>query len=222
MTRWTLISLTLTVLVASAFAWVGFARTDLFIERIPTHWDLHMNPDAWTDRENFVWQLLLFPGIMLLVMALLVLLPRISPRNFDIDRFADTFGFVMTSLVAFFGYLGALFLWGAIDESPPYWDRLFVASFFVLFAVMGNVMGKVQRNFWMGVRTPWTLASEAVWTRTHRLAAWLWVAAGLAGGAAVLVGVPFWIAFVGLTGAAIWPAIFSLLVYRSLEKEGKL
>lgn len=55
----------------------------------------------------------------------------------------------------------------------------FVVSLF--FIVLGNYMGKLRRNFWVGIRTPWTLASSVVWERTHRLGSWLFVAAGLVG-----------------------------------------
>src|SRR5919204_301408 len=61
------------------------------------------------------------------------------------------------------------------------------AGLFLFFAVLGNVIGKVRSNFWMGVRTPWTLASPKVWERTHRLAAWLWVTVSIVGFVAVLL-----------------------------------
>lgn len=222
MTRGILISMTLAFAEAAVFAYIGFVRTDLLLESIPTHWDFQMTADQWTVREDFVWHLLAFPGIMLAMVLLMVLLPWLSPRNFEIEPFANTFGFVMTALVAFFGYLGGLMLWIGVQENPPYWGQCFIASFFLLFAVMGNVMGKVQRNFWMGVRTPWTLASEAVWSRTHRVAAWLWVSAGIGGGLATLLGVPFWIGLIVIVVAALWPAVYSLILYKSLERQGKL
>jgi uncharacterized membrane protein len=222
MTRWIVTSLLLTTATASALAYVGLVRTDLLMEKIPIHWDIHMEPDGWTQREDFVWHLLAFPGIMLVMIGLMALLPWLSPKNFEIDRFANTFGFVMTTLVVFFGYLGALVLWAGMQENPPYWGKCFIAGFFALFAVMGNVMGKVQRNFWMGIRTPWTLASEPVWNRTHRVAAWLWVIAGIGGGAAVLLGAPFWIGLIVIIVAALWPVIYSLMLYKALEREGKL
>ena len=100
--------------------------------------------------------------------------------------------------------------------------RPFIAGFFVLFGLIGNQMGKVQRNFWMGVRTPWTLASEAVWVRTHRHAAWLWVATGLVGAVMVLVGVPFLIAFALLMVSALWPVLYSLIIYKRLQREGRV
>lgn len=222
MIRWIIVSLTMTLAVLAVMSYVGFGRPDLLREKIPIHWDINFEPDGWTDRAHVGWHLLAFPGFMLLMVLLMFVLPWLSPKNFEIDRFAGTFGFVMTSVIALFGYLGILVLWAAIDETPAYWGQCFVAGFFVMFAVMGNVMGKVQRNFWMGIRTPWTLANETVWNRTHRVAAWLWVIAGVGGGIAVICGAPFWSALIVIIVAALWPAVYSLILYKSLQKQGKL
>jgi uncharacterized membrane protein len=74
----------------------------------------------------------------------------------------------------------------------------------------------------MGVRTPWTLASDAVWVRTHRMAAWTWMPMSIVGAAMVLLGAPYWIAFVLLTVAVLWPALYSLILYKRLQREGKV
>lgn len=222
MSRWILFSSALTLVHAAAMAAIGLTRADLFLEKIPVHWNADMVADDWTTPDRYVWYLLISPGVMALLTLLMIVLPWLSPKNFEIDRFAGTFGFVMTALVVYFGYLSWMLLWVGIVENPPYWTQLFVAGFFLLFAVMGNVMGKVQRNFWMGVRTPWTLASEAVWTRTHRVAAWSWVVAGIGGAVLVLVGLPFWLALVLLVTAALWPVVYSLVLYKSLERQQRL
>jgi uncharacterized membrane protein len=119
------------------------------------------------------------------------------------------------------GYLHLIILWGGMhpEESIIRW---LVGGIFLFFALLGNVLGRVRRNFWIGVRTPWTLASEAVWIQTHRLSAWLFAAAGLVGLVAVLAGVPMEVCFFGLIGAALIPAVYSLILYKRLEKQGKL
>ncbi len=66
--------------------------------------------------------------------------------------------------------------------------RFAVAGVFLLFAPIGNVLGKVDRNFFVGGRTPWTLADERVWHATHRLAAKIFVAGGMIGFRLVLAG----------------------------------
>ena len=56
--------------------------------------------------------------------------------------------------------------------------RAMIGGMFLFFALLGNVMGKVRKNFYIGIRVPWTLASDRVWNDTHRLAAWMMVAGG--------------------------------------------
>jgi uncharacterized membrane protein len=225
MTRWFITSLTLTVLALMAAVALGWGWSGLFQERIPTHWDIHMQPDGWVSRDQVGWYLLIFPGVMALMVVMMRVLPLISPRNFEVDRFSNTWGYVFTLLVGLFGYLFALQVWAAMQEDPMqnvWFARLFVAGFFVMFALLSNVIGKVQRNFWMGVRTPWTLASEAVWVRTHRLAAWTWMPMGIVGAVLVLIGVPYWIALVLLIAAVLWPVVYSLVLYKRLQREDRL
>ena len=221
MTRWLIASLSLTAIALAAALSLGFGAPEVLRERIPIHWDINMEPDGWVPRGEFAPYLLVFPGVMALMVLLMWGLPYLSPKSFEVERFAATWGYVFTLLVAYFGYLFALQAWVAVSENA-WFDRPFIAGIFVLFGLLGNVMGKVQRNFWMGVRTPWTLASEAVWVRTHRHAAWLWVATGIVGAVMVLVGVPFWIAFVLLMASALWPVLYSLIVYKRLQREGRV
>ena len=78
----------------------------------------------------------------------------------------------------------------------------------LFFALMGNVMGKVRRNFWVGFRTPWTLANERVWNATHRCGAKAMVVAGLAGLIVALTGAQFWLFFGILLLGALIPALY--------------
>jgi uncharacterized membrane protein len=77
-------------------------------------------------------------------------------------------------------------------------------------------MGKLRKNFFVGIRTPWTLASDAVWERTHRLAGWLFMLGGLVAIVATLAGASFWIAIAAILAAGLIPCIYSLVIYRRL------
>jgi uncharacterized membrane protein len=83
-------------------------------------------------------------------------------------------------------------------------------------------MGKVRKNFYIGVRVPWTLASDRVWNDTHRLAAWVMVTVGVIGFLLIIAGVSPMVAIGLLIGSMLIPAVYSFIHYKSLERRGTL
>lgn len=221
MTRWFYVSVAFTAL---AFAVSGYVLTfayDRLPEQVPTHWNIHGEPDAFTPKEKVFPTFLLLPCVMIGILLLTIVLPWLSPQQFKVDDFRDTYGYVMMLVTGLMGYIHMVILLASLGHHQ-YLNKLLIGGMFLAFALIGNVLGKVRRNFWMGVRTPWTLASDQVWIQTHRLAAWLFVAAGVLGFVAVLAGAPFLVCFIGLMVAAFVPALYSLVLYKRLEREGKL
>jgi uncharacterized membrane protein len=104
---------------------------------------------------------------------------------------------------------------GALDIG-----RALLGGIGIAIVLLGNVLGKVKRNFWLGVRTPWTLASDRVWYATHRLAGKSMVTGGLVVLAAALAGLPGYVATGALLAAALVPVVFSLVYYKRLERAG--
>jgi uncharacterized membrane protein len=89
----------------------------------------------------------------------------------------------------------------------------------LMIAMLGNWMGKLRRNFYIGIRTPWTLANEVVWEKTHRLGGKLFVAAGLISAITGLFAgdvVCFVVLMSTLIGSALWAVLYSLYEYRKL------
>jgi uncharacterized membrane protein len=221
MNRWLSLSLALAALSLGASLYVYANRDDLLPEKVPTHSDINGEPDAWTPRDDMLPQLLLLPGAMVLLAGMTVAAPWLSPKHFGVDEFRDTFNYLMMLTVGLMAYLHFVILTGFTHPKINI-VRPLVAGIFLFFALLGNQLGKVRRNFWMGVRTPWTLASDTVWTQTHRLAAWLFVAAGVIGFVAVDAGVPLVVCFALLMAAALIPVGYSLVLYKRLERQGKL
>jgi uncharacterized membrane protein len=226
MTRWFYLSVALTLLAFGVSLYLWEFRYDDIPERVPTHWDIHFNVAEDTPKQDVVRVFFIMPLVMVLLCGLTLLLPWLSPRHFEVDSFRSTYGYIMMLIVALMGYLHVAILWGAMqrEESKTIFMRFFLGGICLFLALLGNVLGKVRRNFWMGVRTPWTLASEPVWNQTHRLAAWLFVAAGLVGFALVMLlpAEAAWIALFVLIPAGLVPVIYSLVLYKRLEREGKL
>jgi uncharacterized membrane protein len=222
MTRWGYLALGL---VAVTFGAAVYAHThaDLIpTDKVPIHWNIRGEPDGWVSKnEPFLAFYLLPTALGGIVLLGLFVLPWISPRNFAVEGFRKTYDYVFFLVAALFVYLDAMVLWSQV-RGPVLMDRWFLAGIFLFFALIGNVLGKVKRNFWMGVRTPWTLADPVVWDRTHRVAAWTFVAVGVIGAVTAAAGMHPIVCFVLLMVGALSPIVYSLVLYKRLEREGKL
>lgn len=221
MRRWLFLAVLLTAAATAASLVVWVERDDWLAERVATHWGADGEPDQWTDRDDMLPQLMILPGLLVGMIGLSYLLPWLSPEKFKVEPFRPTYEYIMFLIVVMFAYLHAVILLaytGAIDDVV----RWIMGGSLLCLAALGNVLGKVQRNFWIGIRTPWTLASDVVWVRTHRVGAWLFVAGGLAGFVLVLLGVNGMVALAVFGVFAVAPVFYSLWLYKRLEKQGRL
>ncbi len=185
---------------------------------VPVHWNIHGQVDGYGARLTVC---VLMPLVMLGLLAVLMVLPALSPQNFKLESFRSTYNLIAVIVVGLFAFIHVVSLQAALHPSCDS-GRIVVAGIFLFIAALGNLLGKVRRNFWVGVRTPWTLASDTVWIATHRLAARLMVASGVIGGFGALVGVPLWLCFTFLMAGILWPAVYSFIYYRRLEQTGAL
>lgn len=183
-------------------------------DRIPTHWNLHGVADGWSSKTTGAFVAAAF---MLLVVAFIAAAEWLSPLNYKIEPFRGTFNYIMVICAAMMLYIHAVLLATSLGVRIDS-GRWLIAGIFVFFALIGNLLGKTRRNFWVGFRTPWTLASEAVWTATHRLAARLLVAVSLLGAVGVGMGVPTEICFVGLMVSLLVPVLYSFWLSKRLER----
>ena len=101
-------------------------------------------------------------------------------------------------------------------------DKVVPFSIGLMFLVIGNMMPKFRPNYFVGIKTPWTLANEEVWTKTHRMAGRLWFAGGLVIAAVSFIGTGTMRAIVfGVVTAVlvIIPLLYSYLAFRKFKKE---
>lgn len=210
MTRWYWILGFVLVLVGFAVAASMYSSLP---DPMPTHWDMEGRINGTMPKP---WGAYLMPGVMLVLWAMFAILPRISPRGFEMDTFVRAWAIFALSTLGLMLFIEILVLRAARDGgmlSP----RAIVVGIGVLFAILGNFLGKVTRNFFAGIRTPWTLANEEVWLRTHRLAGKLFVLAGLIIVVAGLAGVSIWPLIAAPIAAAVIPAVYSYVVYKRIE-----
>jgi len=200
------------VLAATAVAYPHLPNT------IPTHWDAHGNVNGWSAK----WTLFAtVPGMMAAILLLFAALPWLSPKRFEVDSFRSTYLYIMVVILAMMTYMHALMLAAGLSWAVDV-SRAIEGGVCLLIALLGNVMGKVRRNFYVGIRTPWTIANEQVWNATHRFAAKTFVGGGLLGLIAVILRAPFWLPITMILIATLVPVIHSLVLYKQLERRGEL
>jgi uncharacterized membrane protein len=187
-------------------------------EMVPTHWNIHGEANGFSPK----WLLfVIFPGLMAGIMILFRLLPWLSPKQWSVESFRQTYLYIMVVLSCLVAFLAAVTLWAGTGRAIDV-TRVVIGAVCLLFALIGPALSRVHRNFYIGVRTPWTLANDRVWDDTHRLAMKTFVAAGLAGLALTVMGQSGWPTFVVLMMGALVPAVFSLVIYKRLERSGSL
>jgi uncharacterized membrane protein len=181
-------------------------------DRMPTHWNARGEVDGWSSRWFGAF---LVPGIALAMWAFLPLLRKLDPRSENYERFEETFFLIVNSIVLFMGAMHAVILSAALGWIVDM-SRVMLIMIGLMFIVLGNFLPRLRSNWWMGVRTPWTLENERVWRETHRLAGWTFVLGGAVAVLAVLLPAPlrFPIGFAGLMVGAILPVIWSYVLWR--------
>jgi uncharacterized membrane protein len=181
--------------------------------QVPVHWNIHGQVDRYGPR---FWVAALPTLMILVVTALMVLLPAISPRKFEIAPFAQVYTIMMLATHVVVLVLGVSVLLAGAGYAVPI-PTIAMLLLGALSMVIGNYTGKLRKNFFVGIRTPWTLSSDAVWERTHRLAGWLFMLGGLVAIVATLVGVPFWVAVAAVPAAGLIACVYSYFIYRAIE-----
>ncbi|GLQ90351.1 SdpI family protein [Dyella flagellata] len=182
---------------------------------VPVHWNAHGQVNGYASPLKAV----ALPLAIMAVMALLtVVLPAISPRGFEIRPFMTAFVIVMLAGQACLLMVSLGILLNAAGH-PAGTFVLRMLPLGVLLMIVGNYMGKLRKNFFVGIRTPWTLASDEVWERTHRVAGWLFMLAGLIVVVATLVDAPITLSISVILAAVFIPFVYSYVIYRRVERD---
>lgn len=160
----------LTLLMA-VYAWVVLPPE----AQVPIHWNAAGEIDGYASKTV---GLLLIPLLTLFLAGLFAVVPRIDPRGDNILRSWEAYRIIWIGMLLLMVLIQAVTVLAAFGR-PINAAFLITAGIGVMFIFLGNSMGKIRPNYMFGVRTPWTLASEVSWNKTHRLAGWLFVGLGL-------------------------------------------
>jgi len=186
-------------------------------EEVPVHWGLSGEPDRFGSRLEGAF---LIPVMMIAVFAIMQWYPSRDPRSANIAKFRGAYDTIVTATIALLSGIHVLALGNALGWRIDM-VKVGMVALGVMFILLGNLMPLARSNFIFGIRTPWTLSNESVWTRSQRVGGYAMVAAGIITIAAGFVAQPagFIVAMVSLLLSGVVPIVYSYILW-SREKGG--
>jgi uncharacterized membrane protein len=143
---------------------------------VATHWNVRGEADGFSSRLVAVS---IMPLVILVMTGLFNVLPRLDPRRANYSKFIGTYWLIANAVILFI-LIGHGMIVATGLGYPVKIGRTMPIGVGLLFIVLGNYLTRVEPNWFIGIRTPWTLSSDTVWRKTHRTGGWLMVLGGAA------------------------------------------
>jgi len=202
--------LIITIIILISFG-IGLYFYSQMPGEMASHWNIQGEVDGYMPK---FWGLFLMPFISLAMFLLFILIPKIDPLKENIEKFRKYFDRFMILIILFLFYIYLLTIfWNLGNEFNM--NQALPPALGVLFFYCGTLIQKAKRNWFIGIRTPWTLSSAEVWDKTHQLGGKLFKVAGVI----ALVGVvfpdyAFFFILIPVIVASIYTVFYSYFKYR--------
>jgi uncharacterized membrane protein len=186
-------------------------------DQMASHWNVNDEVDGYMPK---FWGVFLMPLVTLGLFGLFLIIPSIDPHKANIAEFRESFNLFIVLFVAFMLYVHGLTLAWSLGYTSFKLSTMLLPAMGLLFIFIGFMLRRAKRNFFIGIRTPWTLSSDTVWEKTHQLGAILFMASGALAFIGGLFGgmIAFWMLFVPLIGSVIFLLVYSYVLYQRETK----
>ena len=186
-------------------------------DQVPSHYDFHGNVDDTMQRSNFLFMIV---GLTVGIYLMLTFLPFIDPIWSRIKSRYHVLMLLRDITLAFMLVLLLLTLFASHEGRIP--PSMMGIALGILFAVLGNYLPKVPRNWFFGIKTPWTLVSDTVWQKSHIVGGWMFTVTGVLTALAAFLGVQWgYVLLPGLIVSSVVAGfVYPYLLYRRLTHEG--
>ncbi len=186
-------------------------------DQMASHWNVNDEVDGYMPK---FWGVFLMPLVTLGLFGLFLIIPSIDPHKANIAEFRESFNLFIVLFVAFMLYVHGLTLAWSLGYTSFKLSTMLLPAMGLLFIFIGFMLRRAKRNFFIGIRTPWTLSSDTVWEKTHQLGAVLFMASGALAFIGGLFGgmIAFWMLFVPLIGSVIFLLVYSYVLYQRETK----
>lgn len=183
-------------------------------DQMASHWNVNDQADDYIPK---FWGVFLMPIISLGMLALFLVIPNIGPLKANIAEFRNIFNLFILLIVVFMLYVHGLTLAWNMGNQSFKMSAAMLPFLGVLFIFIGYMLRQAKRNFFIGIRTPWTLSSDTVWNKTHQLGSVLFMVSGAFAFIGSFLGgmLAFWLLFVPLMGSVVFLILYSYILYRN-------
>ena len=197
------------------FMYLGYLWNSL-PEKVPIHWNVKGEIDDWGTKYSLIGVLFLLP---VFTYVLMLVIPKIDPKK-RVELMGGKYYQIKFMMVIFMSVLALFILHSSSSQTLSSPSIVFVLVG-LLFMALGNYFKVIKQNYFLGLKTPWTLESEEVWKLTHILAGKLWIVGGLLIVIFSLVlpeDINFYI-FMTITAIiSIVPIVYSYIIFKELKK----
>lgn len=215
MTTKTTSILVLTLIAIAVIA--GVLLWNQLPEQMASHWNTNDEVDGYISK---FWGVFLMPLITLGMFGLFITLPNMDPLKANIASFRGAFNLFIVLITVFMLYIHGLTLAWSLGYQSFKMSTAMLPFMGLLFMFIGYLLRQAKRNFFIGIRTPWTLSSDMVWDKTHQLGSVLFMVSGALAFVGSFFGgmAAFWLLFVPLMGSTLFLVIYSYILYRNETK----
>jgi uncharacterized membrane protein len=182
-------------------------------EQMASHWNANDKVDGYMSK---FWGVFLMPLITLGMFVLFLTLPNIDPLKANIAQFRGAFNLFIVFITAFMLYIHGLTLAWSLGYQNFKMSAAMLPFMGLLFIFVGYMLRQAKRNFFIGIRTPWTLSSDTVWDKTHQLGSWLFIASGVFAFAGSFFGgtAAMWLTLIPVMGSTLVVMVYSFVLYQ--------
>jgi uncharacterized membrane protein len=205
----------LVVAVAAGFTVWAYPQLPALVA---THFDFHGEANGWSSR---IFAAVLGPALGIVLALVFTALPHIDPRGANYAKFGPTYWTIANAALVLVAGIHVFALGKALGW-PIDINRVASLGVGGLLVLLGNLMTRIRPNWFMGIRTPWTLSSDTVWRKTHRFGGVAFVIAGLCIAATALLSVS-WALYAAMcvAGAAALSCVaYSYIVWKAEQGAG--
>lgn len=212
-TRTTIIISLIAILAATVASAAIYPRLP---EMAASHWNAAGQVDGYMPR---FWAAFLMPLISIGLLLLFLVIPAIDPLKANIAKFRKYYNAFIALIIVFMLFIHAITLAWNLGYDQFNIGNAIIPAVGVILIFAGVIMMKAKRNFFIGIRTPWTLSDDTVWEETHKLGGKLFIAAGILTMLSVFLGERgIWIMLPAALLAGFVPVVYSYIVWRRLAK----